>query len=178
MDGDSLLRLDPCSLKWRRLRARNRPCSHLVTPAACLAGGVLIGGVSMRALGGGIAPVPKLDLLALCEPPTANAEAGADPSGASAEKDGGTVAASWEGCPRSAAEAAEAENDADEGAMPPLMRTVQITLGNGLVHEVQFPAELVDHLDMLQQAYDEESSDADNLDSDGEEDSDGVEDSD
>lgn len=64
---EQILRLDLATLQWRRMTPRNRPVSLSETPAACLAGGVMVGGVQMGFMG--IRPCPKLDLLCLAEPP-------------------------------------------------------------------------------------------------------------
>ena len=63
-----MIGLDLGTLRWRRMRSCNAPSSLQNTPAACLAGGVLVGGVQMDPLFG-IRPCAKLDLLCLAEPP-------------------------------------------------------------------------------------------------------------
>ena len=86
--SERLLRLDLTSLTWRRMRVRNAPAALADTPAACLAGGVLVGGVQMQRFYG-IRPCPKLDLLCLAEPPEDDGSLGGGAGGGGGGGGGG-----------------------------------------------------------------------------------------
>ena len=93
--SERVLRLDLATLTWHRMPVRNHPVSLPDTPAACLAGGVLVAGVQMSPFFG-ITPCPKFDLLCLVEPPAEGSSASA--SGEEA-LDSQPEEATWEGSP-------------------------------------------------------------------------------
>ena len=134
---ERVLRLDLGTLRWSKMRVRNGPVSLSDTPAACLAGGVLIAGVQMQPLLG-VQVCQKLDLLCLAEPPEDDGMLGgeledearsplsaASPAGSSAAGATESEAASkvaWEGSPKKAGEASgttephSAEEDDEDDA--------------------------------------------------------------
>jgi len=65
-DEEQFLTLNLMSLEWQCAAVRNEPKAFPYAPAAVLAGGCLVGGVTMTARG--VCPVPKLDVVCLCPP--------------------------------------------------------------------------------------------------------------
>ena len=184
-NSERILRLDLNTLRWRRLASVNSPVSFPDTPAACLAGGVLIAGVQMSGIFG-VRPCAKFDLLCLAEPPEDDGMLGGDEgvaggvgggggegSSSGSTSDAKPAAVRWEGSPRTrngeADDDGEADkpkddddDDDDDERWPNGGRlvTVQLTDGEGETRTVRLPLSLVAQLRAMQaHSGDEEDED-------------------
>mmetsp|Transcript_35690 Transcript_35690/g.74947 ORF Transcript_35690/g.74947 Transcript_35690/m.74947 type:complete len:331 (+) Transcript_35690:363-1355(+) len=152
-----LLALNLRSLQWHSVHTCNAPSSYPDTPAACLAGGVLVGGVQMQ-LFGGVRPCDKFDFLCLAEPPQAH---GASPKKAKDAVEGDCLGAEssmetsissgpvWEGSACRTIEALSPSSTLDDeeeevdDRLSGRMISVQLRSANGSSRTVTLPIQMV-----------------------------------